>query len=92
MRMTGHHVGRLILQARKSRNMSQVGLARRLNYGNTGQVVSNIERGLAGLPPKTIDRVSEVLKLEKETIITAMVRDYHDSLMGEVCKHTQTQP
>lgn len=46
-----------------------------------GQFFWNIEKGLAGLPPKHILMTSKILKITPEILINALVEDYRQSLV-----------
>jgi hypothetical protein len=46
--------------------------------------LSHIEMGNRGLPPKHLVVFAKVMKIDVETIIEAMVRDYAEGLMADV--------
>ena len=78
-----------IAQAVKSNrvkvDISQEELSHRLGYKN-GQFVSNVERGLCSIPNKKLVAISDVLKVEPEVLIEAIVSDKYSELRWEVVK------
>jgi transcriptional regulator with XRE-family HTH domain len=65
-----HSVGELVAEARKSRNMSQVELAARLDKGG-GKPISNtflndVEKGRAPVPEALLDSVSRELGINRD--------------------------
>ena len=79
--------GKLVRQARQSKNMSQgkLGTMLGLKTGAT-QYISNIERGLCQFPPKKIYRVAVILNITTEDLINSVVEDYKENLWKEVYK------
>lgn len=59
--------------------LSQSELAVKLGYKN-GQFVSNAERALCSLPLKEVKATCEILKISKEEMKAALIRDYEVKL------------
>ena len=75
------NISTLVKNTRKnlSPEMSQFDLAEKLGYKN-GQFISNVERGLCGVPPKNINPLSIALSVGPDIIKEAMVKDYEETL------------
>lgn len=69
------HIAKTIKTWRKHRDISQQDLAQCVGFKN-GQYISNVERGIASFPPNKILRLCEVLDMDTENIIQAIVEDY----------------
>ena len=76
-------VSKLLRTKRLEKDLSQEELGKMLKYKNA-QVISNIERGLAGLPPHTLKKISEILETPHEIFVDAMVSDYREHLLNQV--------
>jgi transcriptional regulator with XRE-family HTH domain len=63
--------------------LSQGDVATLLRYRN-GQYISNIERGLCSLTMSRFLEATEVLKIPREQLIEAMVKDYESNIRQEV--------
>lgn len=72
-----------VKERREACNLSQSDLSRLSGYQN-GQFVSNIERGLAGIPPKILPKMAQILKVAPEEIVALLIQDYADNLKSEV--------
>ena len=83
MKMTFKNIAYQLSTNRYKTDFSQADFAVKLGYRN-GQFISNIERGLCNLPPHLIVKASEILQINPERMIDAMVKDYADSLNQEV--------
>jgi transcriptional regulator with XRE-family HTH domain len=68
------NIGKLTKKSRKILGMTQKELSVELNYRNS-QYISNLERSVCGIPAKKIAKYSEVLKIDKQTVIDAIVAD-----------------
>ena len=69
-------IARLVKSRRIEVSLSQKELSERLNLGKAGhQFISNVERGMCGIPAKNINDASIALRYPKEKIIEAMVMD-----------------
>lgn len=90
MRINNHNAVKLIKSARKIRNMSQKDLQLSMypDRAKNAQHISNIERGLQGIPPKMVSKLCKTLGIHKEVMIQQMVLDYQISLIDEVEKWT----
>lgn len=75
------HIGKFIRERRLSHPQfySQNQLSKLLGYKN-GQFISNVERGLCGIPLKGIGKLIEVLAIEPESLKRAMQKDYEETL------------
>jgi len=76
--------------------LSQVAFAKAVGLGDV-QYVSNIERGMCGLPSKQIHNVSKALGVPHAIIIDIMVLDHAEYLAGIVANsivldRTTTEP
>lgn len=60
-------------------SLSQGEVSKKLGYKN-GQFISNIERGLASVPPKIINKLAKTIKVKPALIVTAMVQDERERL------------
>ncbi len=58
---------------------SQNQLSKLLGYKN-GQFISNVERGLCGIPLKGIKKLLEVLDLNEKDLKEAMIKDYEETI------------
>ena len=67
-------IAEVIRTAREQVGISQEGLSIKLGYKN-GQFVSNIERELCSIPAKKITLTAKHLRISKDRIITAMLKD-----------------
>lgn len=87
MRVYSHKTGSVIKKARLAKGMTQKALSIQMGWKvqNT-QTVSNLERGVAPMPPKYVDRLSFVLGVPEYEISNAMVEDYSNALTKEMNK------
>lgn len=69
----------IIRTYRAKAEISQEDLAIELRYNN-GQMVSNIERGLCGLPLKHIKKTCEVMSIEHEKMKEAILSDLSEEI------------
>ena len=83
----GSNFKRVALVVRKYRlentHYSQQDLARLLGYKN-GQFISNVERGLCGIPAKKIPKLCHHCAIPLEVMIDADVADHRSRLEKEV--------
>lgn len=70
-----NNVGALIKSARLRRGASQTELSKVIGFKN-GQYISNVERGLCGIPAECVQAICDVLHIETERFINAMAADY----------------
>ncbi len=75
------HIGKFIRERRLAHPQfySQNQLSKLLGYKN-GQFISNVERGLCGIPLKGIAKLIEVLDIQPAELKSAMQRDYEETL------------
>ena len=74
----------LLLRSRRAEvGVSQESFSHSLGYKN-GQFVSNVERGLCSIPYKKIPICADLLKIDPEEIIEAIVADTYATLRQEV--------
>ena len=66
---------------------TQKELAHLMGYKN-GQFVSNVERGLCGIPANIIPEVAIILEIDSSVIVKAMVNDYKEYLNNCVKENT----
>jgi transcriptional regulator with XRE-family HTH domain len=76
-----NNVAKLIREKRLThpKRLSQAELSCLLGYKN-GQFISNVERGLCSIPVKMLNRVSEVLEIDKSELKTMILKDFEDTL------------
>ena len=70
--------GLLLKRLREAHQVSQMNLSK--STGIHFQLISSIERGVCGVPPKYLVALSEFFKVEKNVFIKEMVRDYATKL------------
>ena len=70
--------GLLLKRLREAHQVSQMNLSK--STGIHFQLISSIERGVCGVPPKYLGALSEFFKVEKNVFIKEMVRDYATKL------------
>lgn len=80
-----HHIALAIRLARRAKNISQDELASKVGYKN-GQIISNVERGIASIPERQIQVFSDVLGISVESLVEAMGKDYTDRLKWRIPK------
>jgi transcriptional regulator with XRE-family HTH domain len=81
MKVYANHAGKLVRNTRIERGMTQRALSTQMGWSvkNT-QYLSNLERSVSPFPPKYADRMAHVLRIPKNTLISAMVKDFSDAL------------
>lgn len=77
------NMARFIKRYRVLAQLSQVEFAKHLGIGEV-QYISNIERGMCGLPPKQINNVANALGVVPSLIIDIMLADHEDFLRSIV--------
>ncbi len=75
-------ISKLLKESREKTPWSQTDLAKKLNMRN-GQFISNIERGLCGLPSKYGSQVCDILSIDKDVMIETMTADYKNGLIED---------
>tara|TARA_R110002049_G_scaffold261543_1_gene437652 strand:+ start:1395 stop:1733 length:339 start_codon:yes stop_codon:yes gene_type:complete len=75
------NIGKFVKDGRQKHPQfySQNQLSKLLGYKN-GQFISNVERGLCGIPLKGIKKLIEVLDLNENDLKQAMIKDYEETL------------
>jgi transcriptional regulator with XRE-family HTH domain len=69
-------IAKLVKDKRKELRISQYSVSFDLGFQARGQFISNLERGLCSIPKKDIAKLSSILKVDQDEIITAMIEDY----------------
>lgn len=77
------NIAKVIRTYRTKNKLSQDKLSYLLGYKH-GQMISNVERGLAGLPNHNIPKVVTILDIPEEIIVSAMVSDYRVGLYQDI--------
>lgn len=72
-------IAKIVKEKRMMNNLSQKDVSVMLGYKNP-QMISNIERAKCSIPEKNIKQLSEILKIESEWIVWAMIADYSSKL------------
>ena len=81
------HIAALVRESRVSKTpFKQEELSKEM--GLCGQSISNVERGIASVPPKRIKEIAHLLHVEPMAIIEAMINDYRDTLYYAVFAKT----
>ena len=75
------YIGRYLRQKRllHPKFYSQNKLSKLLGYKN-GQFISNVERGICGVPLKSLHILIDALDLDKEEVKEIMLKDFADTL------------
>lgn len=73
------NIGMTVKNWRLHNDISQAQLAKAIGYKN-GQFISNLERGLASIPHDKILILCEVLNIETEWIIDAILQDHRKEM------------
>lgn len=76
-------ISKLVKSRRKALGLRQIDLSNKLGF-TTMQFISNIERGLASLPPKHFIRASKLLKIDPDKLKRAAVQDFKLELERQV--------
>lgn len=85
MRRYGTHQSTLIKQSRIRKGLTQTQVSTIFMPTNrNSQVLSNIERGVCGIPPRHIPTLCGILEVPVQEMLDAMVMDYRENLMGIV--------
>lgn len=71
----GKHIGEYVKQKRSEANLSQADVAKSIGLASP-QFISNIERGIAGIPETKIQAFARALQVPKTTLINEMVEDF----------------
>jgi len=69
-----HYQALRLKQRREDNGLTQDQLSKLLGYKN-GQYLSNIERGLCGIPQKNIKHFADILRVNKNEIINDIIID-----------------
>ena len=73
------NIGELTRLSRKEAGLSQLVLGEKLGYGNA-QFISNLERGICGLPKKKMKKFCKILKVSSNDLVRVMAEDYEAKL------------
>ena len=80
------HISKVLKDARTRTPYSQQDLSCKLGYKSAsgGQFISNVERGLCGLPPKKMIETAEILGADIQLFKEAAIKDYQESIELEL--------
>jgi transcriptional regulator with XRE-family HTH domain len=73
------------------KRFSQSELSNVLGYKN-GQFISNIERGLCSIPLKNLNQVIDILNIDREELMRAMMSDYESILDHYLASSKDVKP
>jgi len=73
------NIGKTVKTWRLHNDISQARLAKAIGYKN-GQFISNLERGLSSIPHEKILILCEVLNIETEWIVDAILQDHRKEI------------
>lgn len=76
-------MAKLIKKKRAEKKLSQGQLSFKLGYKN-GQFISNVERGLCGIPAKKASTLCKILGIDKPSYIAVAGADYIEGLRLEM--------
>lgn len=76
-------IGQIIKHARKEKKITQLELGLRLGY-QTGQLISNVERGTARIPLAKFRKLCAILKLSHEGLIELQLNEYREKLTARI--------
>lgn len=62
-----------------TKGLSQNDLSKLLGYKN-GQFISNVERGLCGVPFKNLNKLCEILNIEQSELKAVILRDVEETV------------
>jgi transcriptional regulator with XRE-family HTH domain len=71
--------GKIIRKARKAAGLSQGDISKKMGW-KSSQFISNIERGIAGIPEFQLDRIVKLLNLDRWELYHILMNDYADRL------------
>jgi transcriptional regulator with XRE-family HTH domain len=71
--------GKFLKEKREQQGLTQGDVQKRLGFGNP-QFISNWERGLSGVPPKHIQKVSDIYCFDPEVLIKIKTEEYREGL------------
>jgi transcriptional regulator with XRE-family HTH domain len=73
------HVGKLLKDARIKKGLTQMDVARAMNY-SSAQFISNWERDIVDPPAKSFKRIAKILGVTVASLRDAYMRDAEDKL------------
>lgn len=79
------HLGKLLKTKRAEAGLTQIQLALKLRNVHT-QFISNWERGLCAPPEHCFDKVIDVLKINRDAMVKAMLADSRVDIEAKVYK------
>jgi transcriptional regulator with XRE-family HTH domain len=83
MKASARAVADFIRTKRREKKLSQSALTKLIFPEHTSnQFISNIERGLCQVPPKTIPKIANATGTTEDHIINLMAQDYVNSIKG----------
>ena len=84
------NVAEIIRRHRHNTSYSQAVLSEKLGYKN-GQFISNVERGLCSVPAKQIGPISDLLKINSDEIVEAIIADKYVELRKAIHEHEMSK-
>lgn len=69
--------------------MSQPQMAKHLGY-NSGQFISNVERGLCSLPPSKVPKMAHLSGVPIEEFKNALLKDFEHNINYEIGAFSET--
>lgn len=78
---TFSNIAKLVREKRLAnpKGLSQNDLSKLLGYKN-GQFISNVERGLCGVPFKNLNKLCEILLIEQPELKAAILKDVEETV------------
>lgn len=75
------NIAKLVKEKRleSPQGLSQNDLSKLLGYKN-GQFISNVERGLCGVPYKNLNKLCEILSIEQAELKACILKDVEETL------------
>ena len=91
MRSSAKSVATFIKAKRAEKNLSQVEFSKLIFPQHTSyQFLSNIERGKCQLPPRAINKLSEITGTPNDLIVDLMIEDYKAAIISEVANESKS--
>jgi transcriptional regulator with XRE-family HTH domain len=69
----------LVRKAREKKQITQTDLGQRVGF-ETGQMISNFERGVNSMPLPALKQVCKILGVSRDKMREAMIKDFEVSL------------
>jgi transcriptional regulator with XRE-family HTH domain len=78
-----YQLGSFVKNRRLQLGLTQIQLSNLMGY-KSGQLVSNLERGLSGIPFEKVGLMASILKVSNDTIIDQMVEDFRINVKDNI--------